>query len=231
MFGILRGASCTMKPDQRQAWMGHICGVCLALRDQAGQLSRVATNYDAALISVLCEAQTPTAPTRYTSHCPLRSQFKLDITAPSSEAAQYAASVALVMASTKVQDHLADQETWLRHLPYLAGQMAQRWGRQGRSLAAQFGFASEAIETQVQQQVSIEACSTHDFFAYTRPTELAVAAAFQHTSVIAQAPQNADPLYQMGRMFGRIMLLLDSYEDYAADIAANKFNALAACSL
>ena len=76
----------------------------------------MATNYDAALVSVLCEAQNPAPPERYTSRCPLRNNFKAEITAPNSAAAQYAAAVALVMASTKIQDHVEDKETFLHHI-------------------------------------------------------------------------------------------------------------------
>jgi hypothetical protein len=229
MFGILKGASCAMKTSERQEWLGHLCGVCLALRGRAGHLSRLATNYDAALIAALCEAQNPAPPQRYTSHCPLRSHFKTEVTAPDSAAAQYAAAVALVMASTKIQDHVADGETFLRHLPSLAVRLARKWTAKGERLARNLGFGTETIEAQTRRQALVEAETERDFLYYARPTELAVAAAFQHTAMIANAPQNAPILYELGLMFGRIMYLLDSYEDYAADIATKKFNALASC--
>ncbi|MEM7028012.1 MAG: DUF5685 family protein [Chloroflexota bacterium] len=229
MFGVLKGSTCAMEGHERQEWMGHICGVCLALRDQSGHLSRVATNYDAALISVLCEAQNPTPPERYTSHCPLRSQFKAEVTAPDSSAAQYAASIALVMASTKVDDHIEDRDSFLYRVPWIPTRVADTWANTGRQLAQQMGFATETIESQSRRQSVIEATPNKDFFYYAQPTELAVASAFQHTAAVAHRPQNADILYEMGRMFGRIMYLLDSYEDYASDLAAKKFNALATC--
>ena len=30
MFGVLKGSTCAMQGHERQEWMGHICGVCLA---------------------------------------------------------------------------------------------------------------------------------------------------------------------------------------------------------
>jgi len=39
-------------------WTAHVCGVCLALKQRYGLLSRLATNYDAALLSAMVEAQT-----------------------------------------------------------------------------------------------------------------------------------------------------------------------------
>ncbi len=58
---------------------------------------------------------------------------------------------------------------------------------------------------------------------------MAIGAAFRHTAYIAERPQNADFLFGMGRMFGRIMFLLDSYQDFAVDMVSHKFNPLAKC--
>lgn len=229
MFGVLKGASCAMHTEERREWMGHICGVCLALRDTAGHPARIATNYDAALISVLCEAQNPAPPARVTTHCPLRSQFKAQITAPESDGSRYAAAVALMMAATKIEDHVADGETMLRYVPGPAKHLAGHWSEQGRHAASNLGFDTGRLVTQTARQSEVEAQTGCDFLHYAQPTELAVAAAFEHTAAIAGKAHNAPVLHDMGRMFGRIMFLLDSYADYAEDLAAQKFNALAAC--
>lgn len=226
MFGVLSGASCQLKPAERQAWTGHLCGQCLALRDNCGQTARIATNYDAALLSALCEAQDPQPQVKYLSHCPLRRNFKAEVTAPNTPGAQYAASIALVMASTKIRDHLADGETFWQRIPGLAAHITRKWMRVARKVAWKHGFEVGDLVTQTSRQTRLEAQSGRNFFYYSQPTEFAVATAFQHTALIAYRPQNADILYEMGRMFGRITYLLDSYKDYAADMAADKFNPL-----
>lgn len=190
------------------------------------------TNYDAALISVLCEAQTEPAvaaaePT-YTSYCPLRSQVKLDVASPASQGTQYAAAIALTIGATKVADNVADGDTAVRHAPWLATKIANWWGKAGAHLGHSLGFDTTHITTQTNRQDHIEAQPGHDFYYYAQPTELAVAAAFSHTAVLTHHPHNQDALHQLGRMFGRIMYLLDSYEDYAHDLAKKQFNALAA---
>lgn len=228
MFGVLRSSSCSMPKEQQQAWMGHVCGMCLALRNNAGQPSRITTNYDAALLSVLCEAQSDTEPERHTSYCPLRSHFKADVTAPSSTAAEYAAAIALTIGATKINDHIDDNETFLRHIPTLARGVARAWHTQGQALAHTLGFASDTITQQTNRQTEVENDSHGDFFRYAEPTELAVSAAFAHTAVVANKPHNTPALAEMGRMFGRMMYVLDSYQDFDADVKAGKFNALAA---
>lgn len=229
MFGVLRGASCGLKPDQKMQWMNHICGVCLALRDNGGQASRLCTNYDSALISVLYEAQSDRPVEMTTSHCALRgSRFRAEVVSPQDVGAQYAASIALTAGATKIEDHIEDGETALRWFPKLSGHLAQNWKTAGAKLGEQTGFNTQTITDQTAQQSHHEAQPAQDFFYYARPTEMAVASAFQHTAVLAQRPHNAPILYEMGALFGRIMYLLDSYQDYDDDLAQGKFNALAA---
>lgn len=58
VFGIIRPCSHTLSERLRTSWVAHLCGLCLALRDDHGQLARTATNYDGLIISVLVEAQS-----------------------------------------------------------------------------------------------------------------------------------------------------------------------------
>ena len=63
MFGVLRGASCGLKGPERQQWMGHICGVCLALRDNAGHPSRIMDgSFSNRLISIIIRAPSSPVP-------------------------------------------------------------------------------------------------------------------------------------------------------------------------
>ncbi len=226
MFGLAKGG-CHLTPTNRKQWQGHICGLCLTLRDHQGQLARMATNYDAALISVLCEAQTAEPAATYAQTCVLRGFQRAHVVAASNPGAQYAAALALTMAATRLDDHVADGDTQWRHMPGLAKAVAGKWQTSGHHLGKRLQFNSQALATQATRQTAVEQQPNRNFAYYAEPTELAVAAAFQHTAVIAHQLQNLDPLYEMGRMYGRILFLLDSYRDYADDLAQGKFNALA----
>ena len=72
MFGVIKGCGCNFSQAERRAWVSHVCGLCLTLRDNYGQLSRLATNYDAALLSVLTEAQMTQPLERERHLCPIR---------------------------------------------------------------------------------------------------------------------------------------------------------------
>ena len=56
MFGIIRPCRNRMGAELRSAWLAHLCGMCLSLRDEHGHLSRLVTNYDGLMISAMVEA-------------------------------------------------------------------------------------------------------------------------------------------------------------------------------
>lgn len=231
MFGIIRGCRCHLDSEARRSWQAHICGLCLALRDHHGQLSRMTTNFDAAFLSVLCEAQSEKETVCVKHACPLRRFRRMDVVAPTNQGAQFAATISQLMAATKIEDHLADGDGWWRLLSGMVAHLADQWWQTGTAAAARLGFDSHLIETQIRQQSCVEQQQKRPFAFYSRPTQLATAAAFSHTALIAGQPINLAPLQRLGSAFGRIVVLLDAYQDYAADRAGGHFNALAAsCS-
>jgi hypothetical protein len=229
MFGVLQGCGCHLTKAERRDWVAHVCGLCLTLRRDHGQLARLTTNYDAALLSVLYEAQAEEPLPRRGHTCLLRPGLHADVVVDDQPAVRYAASICALMGATKIADHVADRESWPGYLPGLSTRLSDRWARRARRTADTLGFQIATIEAQTQRQPDIEGQDSRDFSFFSRPTELAVGAAFGHTAVLARRPTNAVALDQVGRMYGRIMYLLDSYRDYAEDIASRKFNALARC--
>ena len=61
MRGIVRPCRHCLGPELHARWQAHLCGLCLTLRDVAGQPQRALTGYDVLLLSVLVEAQAGSA--------------------------------------------------------------------------------------------------------------------------------------------------------------------------
>ena len=151
MFGLMRGCSCTLDLAERQAWRGYFCGLCLAIKDNQGQMARIATNHDAALLGVLCDAQDPGNTTWRTSFCPLRRPIKTTIVDPQTPGAKFAASMAILMAATRVEDHVADGELfWGRH-PRFSKWLSQKWQYAASQTAAATGFDAAIIAVQTRR--------------------------------------------------------------------------------
>lgn len=231
MFGILRPCRHTLSGGLAQEWMSHMCGLCLALRDDHGQASRVATNYDGLVVSVLAAAQSQEcAGTRQAGRCPLRGMRGAEVADGSG--ARLAAAVSLLLASAKITDHIEDGDGPYarRGVRALAGHVAERWRRGAREAGAGLGFEGAELVAVVDRQREAEGAAGPgtDLLAVTRPTEAATGEAFAHTALLAGRPGNAEPLREAGRLFGRIAHLLDAVEDREEDRRNEAWNPLTA---
>lgn len=211
--------------------MSHMCGLCLALRDDHGQASRIATNYDGLVVSVLTAAQAEEcAGTRRAGACPLRGMRGADVA--DGAGARLAASVSLMLASAKISDHIADGDGVYarRGVRALAGRVAERWRRGAQESGNGLGFDGEGLLAVLdrQKRAEEEAGPGTDVLAVTWPTEEATGGAFAHTALLAGRPGNAEPLREAGRLFGRIAHLLDAVEDRERDREQGAWNPLTA---
>ncbi|MET8338355.1 DUF5685 family protein [Streptosporangium canum] len=229
MFGIVRPCRHGMCSGLFKEWMAHLCGLCLALRDEHGHASRLVTNYDGLLVSVLTEAQTvASSPQRRAGMCALRGFKGADVV--EAEGVRLAASVSLILAAGKIKDHVADGDGVYARKPVAAAaeRVAARWSVAGLRTAAALGFAPDPLTRAVEDQTRLENTPGLSLLELTAPTEAAVAAAFGHTALLAGKPHNRDPLEEAGRYFGRLAHLLDAVEDLARDRAAGSYNPLIA---
>ncbi|WP_240962904.1 DUF5685 family protein [Antrihabitans stalactiti] len=230
MFGIVRPCQHRLSEGMRTQWMAHLCGLCLALRDDHGQLARVATNYDGLIVSVLTEAQSDQSGQwrRTAGPCPLRGMRTASVA--QGEGARLAAAVSLVLASAKVSDHIADRDGILARRPVAvaARKVAAGWDRKGALAGLDLGFDTAVLVDAVTRQTALETSGVHNVLTVTEPTETATAAAFAHTAVLAGRPQNQAALAEAGRLFGRLAHLLDAVEDQTADLIAGAWNPITA---
>jgi len=234
VFGIIRPCRHTLSARLRTAWWAHLCGLCLALRDEHGQLARAATNYDGLVVSALVDAQTAAGePRRTAGPCPLRGMRTAEISVGGGT--RLAAAASLVLAAAKVRDHAEDRDGPFAHRPVAgAGRLvAHRWARQGGESALRVGFDAGVLLDAVGRQTAVEAAARpgdgiDGVLAVTEPTESATAATCAHTAVLAGRPANVAPLREVGRLFGRVAHLVDAVEDLVADTAAGAWNPLTA---
>lgn len=223
MFGIIRPCRHRLSARLHADWLAHLCGLCLALRDEHGHLARVVTNYDSLVISALVEAQAA-GRRRNPGPCALRGMRSASVAR--GDGAQLTAAVSLVLAPAKVGDHVADGDGALGRaaLRTPAKKLAARWAAQG----ARIGFDTAVLVDAVTRQGTLEheVTAGDSLLLVTEPAEVAASAAFAQTAVLAGRPGNVAPLAEAGRLFGRVAHLLDAVEDQPADDAAGSWNPL-----
>ncbi|MFI7612473.1 DUF5685 family protein [Nonomuraea terrae] len=201
MFGIIRPCGEHGCPSLREAWRAHLCGLCLTLRDGHGQGARLATNYDTLIISVLTEAQLPSAaPRRTAGPCALRGFRGAEVVDARASGARLAAGVSLVLAAGKIRDHVADGDAG-RATAGARTRLAARWEKAGARLAAEVGFDTTPLAATVTRQLALErafAARGHETAVLERaappvaavpePTEEAVAGAAEAALAGARQP-------------------------------------------
>ncbi|HEX7306570.1 DUF5685 family protein [Lentzea sp.] len=227
MFGIIRPCRNRMGAELRSAWLAHLCGMCLSLRDEHGHLARLVTNYDGLLVSAAVEAQSEVS-RRTAGPCALRGMKSADVAIGSG--ARLAASVSLVLASLKIHDHVDDGDGLAGRMGWAGRKVARRWEAKGLGTASDLGFDASVMVDSVRRQSLVEASAGlgSSVLVVTEPTETATAFAMAQTALLAGRPGNAEPLREVGRLFGRVAHLVDAVEDLEEDRAAGAWNPLTA---
>jgi hypothetical protein len=231
LFGILRPCRHRLNGELRREWMAHLCGLCLALRDEHGHPARLATNRDTLVISALVAAQSAASSgRRHAGPCLLRGLHGADVAV--GPGPRLAACVSLLLVAARLRDHAGDGDGLLRHraLAGITAHLAQGWAEAARQTGATLGFDADPLLTVVERQREAEAAARPGtrLEAVTEPVETAVAAAFAHTAVLAGRPANAAPLAAAGRAFGRVAHLVDAVEDLETDRRSGAWNPLPA---
>lgn len=268
-------------------WRAHLCGLCLGLRDEHGQVARAATNTDALLLGMLTEAQfREPAPRAEAGPCPLRGMRRARVATADSPGVRLAVTASLLLGAAKIRDHVEDGDAAVlaRH-PMT--RLSTRWASAARAQAATIGFDVEPLVAAIDSQARLEREAVAAFAGgeragsprrgaqhapehvvgvsrivgtpgapevpgrageftadrpsgarldpiagraadhldvLTSPAQLCASEFFAHTAVLAERPENVEPLRIAGRHFGRIAHLTDAVEDYDDDV--DRFNPL-----
>ncbi|ADD40211.1 DUF5685 family protein [Stackebrandtia nassauensis] len=231
MFGLLRPCSRLMDEPMLHEWLSHFCGLCLALRDDFGQSTRLATNYDSLVLSALVEAQTGAEPQRRTAGpCALRGLRTASVV--HGTAARLSAVASVLLATAKINDHIDDGDGLARRrsLATVGRKVSRRLETKALRVGDDIDFDAAALLAAVGRQREVEAgaSASTPLTAVTAPTEEATAALFGHTAVMAGRPDNAAPLARAGRAFGRLAHLVDAVSDLEQDGQRGSWNPLAA---
>lgn len=225
MFGLLRG--CYIDKTHKADWVSHYCGLCVSLSRNFGSISRIFTNTDAVLVSLLYGAQCEQAIAVRSHRCFLRRRQHMRIVSPDSVGSQYAAIISSLIASSKIIDRVVDGDSWLKYFPRQFFRLGSHLNNKATRLSAAINVDIRGISDQICRQFKIEQKKGLDFLGYSQPVEIATSTACATTAELAGNPQNREPLAIVGRMYGRIIYLLDSYRDYQTDLKNNTFNPLA----
>lgn len=212
---VSRMIHCSERIDYKK----HMCGVCHALGDEYGMVSRLITNHEIILLNMLTEAQCKALPDTVMRRCPLNPTQHVKTN--QSVSSQFAAAIAVMLVNTSVDDDFQDGKG-LQLPTRLLKLMTSRLAKTAQQTLHSLQFDLSHLLTLTDTQSTAEA-NTND---PVQPSMQNSAIIFAMTSTLAHQPQNQPALATIGANYGAYLYLLDAVKDYSQDYEGGQFNPL-----
>ena len=239
MFGFVVADAGALSEEEKERYRAVYCGLCLALRDRYGQLSRACLTYDLTFFVLLCNSLHE--PPRLGSHCVMHPAPAAPRAWARSAWTDYAADLSVALAYHKVLDDVADDGD-------LAARAAERLlaGAYERARARIPEQCAE-IERAMAAIRAIEGAERNNTPALSDSTETAcvsplsadatdTALAFDPDAAAREFGRMLGRLFahnqgfwteameELGRGLGRFIYLMDAAVDFNDDAASGSYN-------
>ncbi|MBM7581203.1 hypothetical protein JOD02_000026 [Caldicoprobacter guelmensis] len=218
MFGYVQPLKPELKIKEFACYKSYYCGVCKALGDEYGQLSRFTVSYDAAFLALLNFSLMEDEERVCFEKCVVN-PFKPKPVVRENAAISYAAAVNLLMAYFKLEDGWRDEKS----IPLLlASRIFSPYIRRVRSA---YPAVYETVREQLDRQAQVEAEKVSSVDAAAEPFA-------RMLSIVLPFPQlekhKRRVLEWMGYNLGKWIYVMDAFSDIESDIRSGNYNVLVA---
>ena len=241
MFGFVVADAGALSEEEKERYRAVYCGLCLALRDRYGQLSRACLTYDLTFFVLLCNSLHEPAETQGTSHCVMQPAPAAPRAWARSAWTDYAADLSVALAYHKVLDDVADDGDLAARAAerLLAGayeraraRIPEQCAEIERAMAAIRAIEgaernntpalSDSTETACVSPLSADATDTALAFdpdAAAREFGRMLGRLFAHNQGFW-----AEAMEALGNGLGRFIYLMDATVDFANDARTGSYN-------
>jgi hypothetical protein len=234
MYGLMRARHCGQNIEQSERHRFHYCGTCKTMGRLYGQRSRMLLNHDAVFLAELLTLLSAESPSWNVDKAYLSYNC---LSLPRSEdgmlrALQLAAAANILLTEFKVADRIKDGGLvmWRLVQRLLSGGF-----RRAMAMLLRSGFPVDDLRRLQDRQDEREANPISPrrnpaagLRRLASPTAAATAMFFAHGARAVDRPESAGAMRRLGYDFGRLVYLLDAFEDYEKDWRQGEFNALRA---
>lgn len=221
MFGLMQAKKCGMTPAEKNFRRLHYCGTCKTIGSLYGQKSRLLLNHDtvflAELLSALSGEEVVEWQKSYQSYNCLnlpKNELPLPL--------QFAATTNVILTEFKLSDHAKDARQ--KRFKLASGIFSKEF-RAAENLLRSWDFPLAAVRRNLETQERREAENASlDDLAF--PTAETTADFFAGGARIVGKSDLQTVAREIGFAFGKLIYLLDAFEDYEKDFRRKEFNAL-----
>ncbi len=217
MFGYVMPCKMELKMKDYEKFKAYYCGLCLSLKNNFGNLSRFALNYDMTFLSILLDSLDESKNKYVRNGCiahPLKKQHKII----ENKAIDYAAFCNTALTYFKLIDDYNDNNSI--HSKILSMFLKKYIKTSSNSLKP----VVEYMDTKLKELYDLEKSSE-----YVSIDEISDKFADLTGYIISYYYKDKDfkeGLYNLGYNLGRWIYIIDAYDDLKEDMEKSKFNAL-----
>ena len=241
MFGFVVADAGALSEDEKERYRAVYCGLCLALRDRYGQLSRACLTYDLTFFVLLCNSLHEPAETQGASHCVMHPAPTPPRPWARSAWTDYAADLSVALAYHKVLDDIADDgdlaaraakrllagayERARARIPEQCAEIERAMAAiraiegSGRSNASALSDSAETACVSSLSADAADAALAFDPDAAANEFGRMLGRLFAHNQGFW-----AETMEELGRGLGRFIYLMDAAVDFADDTASGSYN-------
>lgn len=226
MFGLMKTKTCGLSDEQKLRRRLHYCGTCKTMGALYGQKTRFLLNHDtvflAEILTALSGDESKSWQEAYQSYnCLSLPQGEMPF------ALEFAATANVVLTEFKIKDHIADegkmrwnlaQKTFSRSFKKAAHKLKE-W---------QFPFEelTDILSQQTERESQPQGDSIEEILDYLAvPTATATALFFDAGAKLSLSANSSKQMFTLGFTFGKLIYLLDAFEDYERDLRDGNLNA------
>lgn len=241
MFGFVVADAGALSEEEKERYRAVYCGLCLALRDRYGQLSRACLTYDLTFFVLLCDSLHEPAETQGASHCVMHPAPTAPRAWARSAWTDYAADLSVALAYHKVLDDVADDgdltaraaerllagayERARARIPEQCAEIERTMAAirdiegAGRDNAAALSGDAEPAYIPPLSAGATDAALAFDPDAAAHEFGRMLGRLFAHSQGFW-----AEAMEELGRGLGRFIYLMDAAVDFADDAASGSYN-------
>ncbi|WP_278979921.1 DUF5685 family protein [Adlercreutzia equolifaciens] len=241
MFGFVVADAGALSEKEKERYRAVYCGLCLALRDRYGQLSRACLTYDLTFFVLLCNSLHEPVETQGASHCVMHPAPAPPRPWARSAWTDYAADLSVALAYHKVLDDVADDGDLKARAAerLLAGayerartRIPEQCAEIERAMAAIRAIEGSRRNSAAALSGDAEATCISPLSADAADAALAFdpdAAANEFGRMLGRLFAHnqgfwAETMEELGRGLGRFIYLMDAAVDFADDTASGSYN-------
>lgn len=211
MFGYIKTNKMELKYREIIAYKAYYCGICMTLKREYGNLSRLSLNYDTTFLQVLLTSLYEPQDYGENLRCMAHPHKKEVII--TNEISKYCSAMNIILTYYKLKDDVEDDNS------LKAKTLISFIKPAFKKAATQYPEKAKAIGELLKELWNLEKEESRDINALAEIFGDIMGTVFAYSEDVFKKN-----LYQIGFYLGKYIYIVDAFEDLEEDLEKNKYN-------